>query len=117
MDDLIWVDFLEGQNIKWRDGESLRIYCWTQILVGLASGKEREKVKYPDRIPVSGKTPKTQEKPESRSETLVDTGFEDFQFNSEKFQKIMKNLKYWKTMFETWIDQIWIPERLNQAIP
>jgi len=37
---------------------------------------------------------------------LVDTGFEDFQFNSEKFQKIMKNLKYWKMMFETEIGQI-----------
>jgi len=33
-------------------------------LVNLALGKEREKAKYPDRIPVSGKTPEIQEKPE-----------------------------------------------------
>ena len=32
---------------------------------------------------------------------LVDPGFEDLQLNSGNFQKIMKNLKYWKTMFKT----------------
>ena len=38
------------------------------------------------------------------------------QNNSEKFQKIMKNLKYWKTVFETKIDQIELQESSNQAI-
>jgi len=37
---------------------------------------------------------------------LADTGFEDLQFNSEKFQKIMKNLEYKKIIFETKISQI-----------
>ena len=69
-----------------RDGESLRIYCWTQILVGLASGKKREKVKYPDRIPVSGKTPETQEKPEKWSIL-------------KSFSNILKNNKYYFKIF------------------
>jgi len=47
---------------------------------------------------------------------LVDTGFEEFQLNSGKFQKIMKNLEYWKTMFETEIGQIRKPESPNRAI-
>ena len=45
----------------------------------LALGKEREKVKYPDRIPVSGKTPKTQEKPKNKVSRKV----------SQKFSKII----------------------------
>ena len=32
-------------------------------LVDLALGKEREKVKYPDRIPVSGETPELRKSP------------------------------------------------------
>jgi len=46
----------------------------------------------------------------------TDTGFEDFANNSEKFQKIMKNLKYWKTMFETKIGQIELPKIPIRAI-
>ena len=42
---------------------------------------------------------------------LVDTGFEDLQLNSEKFQKIIENLKYWKTMFKTEIGEIGIAKR------
>ena len=38
------------------------------------------------------------------------------QNNSEKFQKIMKNLKYYKTVFETKIGQIGLPERSNSAV-
>ena len=41
---------------------------------------------------------------------LADTGFEDLQLNSEKFQKIMKNLEHWKMISKTEIDQIRIPE-------
>ena len=55
-------------------------------LVDLALGKEREKVKYPDRIPVSGKTPVTQEKPEKWS-TL------------KSFPKNLKNNKYYLKIF------------------
>ena len=46
---------------------------------------------------------------------LVDTGFEDFHFNSGKFQKITENLKYWKMMFKTETGQIRIVERPNRA--
>ena len=41
---------------------------------------------------------------------LADTGFEDLQLNSEKFQKIMKNLEYWKMISKIEIGQIRIPE-------
>jgi len=37
---------------------------------------------------------------------LVDPGFEDLQLNSGKFQKIMKNLEYWKMIFKTETGQI-----------
>ena len=47
---------------------------------------------------------------------LVDPGFEDLQFNSGKFQKIMENLKYWKTVFKTEIGQFGIAKRSNRAI-
>ena len=46
----------------------------------------------------------------------TDTGFGDYQKNSEKFQKIMKNLEYQKTMFETEIGQIGLPEMSIRAI-
>ena len=46
----------------------------------------------------------------------TDTRFGDFAEKSEKFQKIMKNLKYWKTVFETEIDQIGLAKRSNQAV-
>ena len=46
----------------------------------------------------------------------TDTGFEDFANNSEKFQKIIKNLKYWKIIFETKIGQIGLSERPNRVI-
>ena len=39
---------------------------------------------------------------------LIDTGFEDFQFNPGKFQKIIENPKYWKTVFKTEIGQFGI---------
>ena len=55
-------------------------------------------------------------KSENRSTTLVDTGFEDLQFNSRKFQKIIENLKYWKTIFKTEIGQIRIAEIPNRVI-
>ena len=55
-------------------------------LVNLVSGKEREKVKYPDRIPVPGKTLKTQEKPEKWSIL-------------KSFPKILKNNKYYLKIF------------------
>jgi len=51
-------------------------------------------------------TPFVNEKSENRSAVLVDTYFEDFQFNLGKFQKIIENLKYWKIMSETEIGQI-----------
>ena len=47
---------------------------------------------------------------------LVDPGFEDLRFNSENFQKIIENLKYWKMIFKTEIDQIRIVKRPNRAI-
>jgi len=35
----------------------------------------------------------------------------------EKFEKITKNLKYWKTIFETETDQIWLPEsQIKQSL-
>ena len=46
----------------------------------------------------------------------VDTGFKDFANNSEKFQKIMKNLKYWKMMFKTEIGQIRLSEMTIRAM-
>jgi len=45
----------------------------------------------------------------------TDTGFGDFANNSEKFQKIMKNLKYGKTIFKTEIGQIGLSEMPNRA--
>jgi len=48
-------------------------------LVDLASGKEREKVKYPDRIPVSGKTPELRKSPKNKVSQKV----------SQKFSKII----------------------------
>ena len=52
----------------------------------------------------------------NQSAMPTDNGFGDFANNSEKFQKIMKNLKYWKTVFETEIDQIRLSERSNQIV-
>ena len=46
----------------------------------------------------------------------TDTGFGDFVNNSEKFQKITKNLKYWKTIFKTKIGQIRLPEMPIRAM-
>ena len=60
MDDLIWVDFLEGHNIKC----GMERVSALKVEPRFCGSREREKVKYPDRIPVSGKTPETQEKPE-----------------------------------------------------
>ena len=52
----------------------------------LVSDKEREKVKYLDRISVPGKTPETQEKPEKWSIL-------------KSFSKILKNNKYYLKIF------------------
>ena len=46
----------------------------------------------------------------------TDTGFGDFAENSEKFQKIMKNLKYLKSVCETKIGQIGLLKRSNQVV-
>ena len=61
-------------------------------LVKLASSEEREKwkrrkVKYLDKIPVSGKTPKTPEKSKNLS-------------SLERFPKILKNSKYYLKIFD-----------------
>ena len=61
-------------------------------------------------------TPFVNKKSENRSAVLVDPGFEDLQLNSGKFQKIMKNLEYWKTIFKTETGQIRIAEIPNRAI-
>ena len=61
MGDLIRVDnfFFEGHNIKC----GMERVSALNVELRFYGSQEREKVKYPDKIPVSGKTPVTQEKP------------------------------------------------------
>jgi len=61
-------------NAGWRESSHLLL---NSELVDLASGKER--VKYPDRIPVSGKTPELRKSPKNKVSRKV----------SQKFSKII----------------------------
>ena len=75
MGDLNWVDFFEEQSIKCGMERVFAFNCWTQSWWISRQARREEKAKYPDRIPVSGKTPELRKSPKNKVSQKVSQNF------------------------------------------